>query len=67
MSDEKPAEVRAAIESAIEALNRTRGFLPVNVGFQIMRAHGKLNIALVAIDAWEAQLRHETICENAKP
>lgn len=64
MTDEKPHEVRAAIEAAIESLNRTRGFIPENVGFPIMMAHRKLNVALIEIYAWEAQIRYEQACKE---
>jgi len=65
MSDLNPSDVREAIYDAIESLKRTRGFLPANVGFPLMNAHGKLELALVAIDAWEARLRCEQLEEKS--
>ena len=52
-----PANVRLAIKQAEDALHKIRGFLPANVGFPLQSAHGKLRVAWVAVDAWEASLR----------
>ena len=47
MGDETPADVREAILLAEQALHKIRGFLPSNVGFPLLSAHGKLRVALV--------------------
>jgi hypothetical protein len=56
-----PADVRAAIRAAEDALHKIRGFLPANVGVPLQSAHGKLRVAQVAVDAWEADLRLKAI------
>ena len=56
-----PADVREAIRMAEDALHKIRGFLPANVGFPLQSAHGKLRVAWVAVDAWEAVLRLKAI------
>ena len=56
-----PADVRDAIRAAEDALQKIRGFLPANVGFPLQSAHGKLRVAWVAVDAWEADLRLKAI------
>lgn len=56
-----PADVRAAIRAAEDVLHKIRGFLPANVGFPLHSAHGKLRVAWLAVDAWEANLRLKAI------
>ena len=54
-------DVKICVNEAKTALNKITGFLPVNVGFPLASAQGKLNLMLCAIDAWESKLRLDLI------
>ena len=61
-----PADVREAIMAAEDILRKIQGALPVNVGVPLISARGKLRVASVAIDAWEASLRLNAIEESGR-